>query len=492
MKKSIAITLLLSGIVGINQGQETKTYKGAYGMGFAEYSYTENDKLQRLFDGRFTYSDTLEIEDRGECSIQMSGAYREDKKVTPWVATIKGISAENSETVTGPFLNGQKLGLWTHRITIDGTDILTSTASFNRNKFKGAFSFEYAPTVVVDPLYKKLTVQGNFDGDGFLDGEWKIEYTNLQDVQIEEIARYQHGVLAFKVRREVSTGKELERYDKEAFVSSFFKGIQFPDSNAVVENVKYGILKKTNDHPIIVPLMKAWNDNSEVKISNKSNTSIPTMIVPRGEFAELKYLVNMQEIVLWMDTPKGHKEWMEEQRIKEAYIAAVKKADDALADNKFEEALAFYEEATSIKADEAHPISQIPKVKEMIRLRDAKNALLKSVQEKNESIESSQKNMLANEDFQKQQKHLFEAYNIAFDAAYKRIKGDHSKVRSNLDNNLLESATILELELYESDLKTLIELQNKTKSLIGQDTKELEKELKKMDSAKVIEARLMR
>ena len=482
---------------GVNLAQETKTYKGPYGTGFAEYSYTENDKTQRVFDGRFTYSDTLEIEDRGECSLQMSGAYREDNKVTPWVTTIKGMSSESNETVTGPYLNGQKLGLWTHRITLEDVDILTATASFNRNKFKGTFSYDYAPTVDVDPLYKKLNVQGAFDGDGYLDGEWKFQYTNKQDAQIEEVARYQHGVLAFKVVRDVNTGKEIERYDKEAMVTAFFKDIQFPDSNAVVANVKYGILKQTNNHPILVPLMKAWNETSTVNLNNKSNASIPTMIIPRGEYSEPKYLVNMQEIVLWMDTPKGHKEWLEEQRIKEAYNAEVKKADEALAEKKFEDALAHYNAAHEIKSNEAHPISQIPKVEEMIRLRDTKNALLASVKEKNSLLASEQARMLAVEEFEKKQKHLHEAYVMAYDASFKRVNGNHSKVITNLERSetditFIESISILELELYESDLKELIALQAKVSGLIGQDTKELEKELKKLDSAKLIETRLMR
>ena len=86
---------------------------------------------------------------------------------------------------------------------------------------------------------------------------------------------------------------------------------------------------------------------------------------------------------------------------------------------------------------------------------------------------------------------------MADDASFKRVNGNHSKVITNLERSetditFIESISILELELYESDLKELIALQAKVSGLIGQDTKELEKELKKLDSAKLIETRLMR
>jgi len=488
MKKIYLLTITAVASLTLH-AQEPQTYKGAYGTGVAEYTYTENDKLQRLISGMFSYSDTLTVAVRGECAVKMTGIYKDDKKNASWVAGIKGMDNESNETVTGPFKDGKKSGLWTHRITVGETDIKVVSASFYKNKFRNKFSYTYEPVEPVG-VYKKLTVTGSFDDKSKLDGEWKMVYTDMNDVEFEDLMRYQHGVLAFRVKRELASGAEITRFDEEAKVTAFFAGLQYPDSNAVVGEIKYGVVEKMTSHEIIVPLMKAWNDSRTVNVGNQYASSIPTMMIPRGEFGNANYLNCERETVLWMDTPKGHKEWLQEQRILEDYKRKIKAADKALEAKDFEEALKQYRMASKVKKEEAYPQSQIPKVEKMLKDRDTKNRLLESVANKADVLETEQKKLTSNEAFQKKQKHLFEAYDIAYKAQYKNIRGDHSRVRSNLSNNLIEPITILELELYESDLTEILLLQNKTSELVGTDTKELEKELKKMESAKQIAARL--
>lgn len=485
MKHMQLVTLILSVLPILTIAQTVQTYKGAYGVGNAEYSYTENDKLQRMLTGRFVYSDTLNIAGRGDCGVSMTGMYIDDKKSGPWVCSIKGMDNESNETVTGPYKDGQKMGLWTHRISIGDQDIKVATASLYRNTFKNAFNYTYEP---VEPIgvYKKLSAVGAFDDNGMYHGEWKVTYTNIDDVVYEDVMRYQHGVLAFRLKRELETGSELERFDDEQRVTAFFENLQLPDSNSVVGDTKYGILKKMTKHEIILPLMKSWNDSRTVNVGNQYAASIPTMIVPRGEIGDEKYLRCEQEIVLWMETPKGHKEWLEEQRILEEYKTNIKQADRALEAKEFEEALRLYKVANNVKKDETYPVGQIPKVEKMIKDRDTKNRLLESVKNKVEVLNSEQNAIVGNEEFLKKQKHLAEAYGIAYSSQLDKIKKAHAGVRANLENNTEDIITITELELYEADLVEILLLQNKLKDLIGKDTKDLEKELKKIESASVI------
>ncbi len=478
-------TLILAFLPIFSFAQTVQTYKGAYGVGTAEYSYTENDKLQRMLTGRFVYSDTLNIAGRGDCAVGMTGMYVDDKKSGPWVCSVKGIDNESNETVTGPYKDGQKMGLWTHRISAGDKDIKVATASFYRNTFKNAFSYTYEPVEPVG-VYKKLNVVGAFDDNGMYDGEWKVTYTNMNDVVYEDIMRYQHGVLAFRLKRELETGNELERFDDEQRVTAFFQNLQLPNSNAVVGETKYGILKKMTKHEIIIPLMKSWNDSRTVNVGNQYSASIPTMIVPRGEFGDEKYLRCEQDIVLWMETPKGHKEWLEEQRILEEYNSNIKQADRALEAKEFEEALRFYKVASNVKKDETYPVGQIPKVEKMIKDRDTKNRLLESVKNKVDVLNTEQNSITGNEEFLKKQKHLAEAYDKAYTSQLDKIKETHSSVRNNLENNSEDLISITELELYEADLVEILLLQNKLKELIGKDTKELEKELKKIESVTLI------
>lgn len=485
MKTTLLISVVLIAVSLQSIGQNFISYKGAYGVGNAEYTYVENDKLQRVFVGRFVYSDTLTIAGRGECSVLISGTYVDGKKSAPWVCAIKGMDSENSETVTGPYKEGQKMGLWTNRITIDGKDTKLATTSFCRNTFKNAFNYNYDP---IEPtgVYKKLNVVGAFDDKGMYHGEWKISYTNMSDVEYEDMMRFQHGVLAYRLKREIGTGLEIERIDEEQKVTEFFANLQMPDSNSMVGDVKYGILKKMTKHEVIVPLMKSWNDTRTVVVGNQYSSSIPTMIVPHGEFGDKSYLRCEQEIVLWMETPIGHKEWLEEQRILEEYKASIRKADQALETNDFEEALRMYRVAANTKKDESYPNGQIPKVEKMIKDRNTKNRLLKSVKNKADMLNTEQKSIMGNEEFVKRQKHLHAAYQIAFSSQLDDIKEDHTSVRASLKKTSEDNITITQLELYESDLTEILVLQSKLKDLIGTDTKEIEKELKKIESATVI------
>ena len=485
MKITLPSIFLLLIISVSAHSQDFKTYDGPYGDGTAQYTYVENVRQQKTIVGRFLYNDTLTIAGRGECSVSLIGNYVDDKKSSPWVCTIKGVDNESSETVTGPYKDGQKMGLWTHRITLDGKDIKVATASFYRNAFRNAFNYTYEP---IEPIgvYKKLSVSGAFDNNGMYDGEWNINYTDMNDVQYEDILRYQHGVLAFRIKREVATGLEMERFDEEQKVTDFFTNLQLPDSNSIVGDVKYGVLKKKTNHEIIIPLMRSWNDTRTVVIGNQYSSYIPTMLVPKGEVWDEGYLKCEQEIVLWMETPKGHKEWLEEQRILEEYKANIKKADVALETKELEEALRYYQLAAKTKKDESYPNGQIAKVEKMIVDRKTKNRLLKSVKNKIEVLETEQNTILSDEEFAKRQKHLLAAYQIAYSKQYEKIEENHGAVKSSLGNSQEDVISITQLELFEADLTEILLLQNKLKDLIGKDTKELEKELRKIESATVI------
>ncbi|GAB5539684.1 MAG: hypothetical protein Salg2KO_17870 [Salibacteraceae bacterium] len=492
MKMKLLLTTLGIALTLTTNAQEKKTYVGAYSNGYAEYGYTENENMLRLWDGRFSYKDTLEIASRGEVDVLMSGAYKADKKAAVWVATLKGLDGNTLETATGPFKDGMKTGFWTHRLTVGDKDVKVATASFNQNTFRAKFDYSYTPDPesVFGP-YQNLKVSGSFDNAGMLDGTWTLDYTNKEGVVMKEVMRYQHGVLAFKVVQEAATGKELERFDdKEAMVTKFWEGLNRPDSNATVDGTKYWVLRKMVSHPILTPLFKAWNDLRTVNISNQYASSIPTMLIEHGELSDNKYLKCEQEIVLWMETPKGHKEWLEEQRILEEYKSTIKKAEAALEAKNLEESLKHYRLASTIKKDEAYPREQIPVIEKMIVDRDTKNRLLKSIEEKANTLESTQKKMMGNETFEKKQDKLYEAYDIAYSTEYRSMKSAHSKVRAFIENDNIEAIEIPELEAYETELKSLLDIQTKVKALIGKETKDLEKELKKMDDPSLISKRL--
>jgi hypothetical protein len=485
MKNICAVIVCFSLGFGL-KSQEVKTYKGLYGSGFAEYGYAENDKFQRVMAGPFKYSDTAEIADRGECVIQISGNYRDDKKAGPWVASVKSTDNSSNETVTGMYLNGQKTGFWSHRLTVTEMETKSLAATFNRNKFKGVFNYKFSP-LVPQSGYKSIEIAGNFDNEGRFDGEWKVNYASADGGEFEDILRFQHGVLAFRLKREVSS-QEMERYDKEAFVASFFKNMNSKDSSSLVDGKKYGLQRSSFKHEIIIPVLKSLQEPGEIVSGYLS--PLTTSIIAQGEIFDQSYLNNSQEIIDWDLTPKGKAELLERQRIEREYNAQINDADAALKAKKLEDALRMYRLASTIKMDELYPTEQVSKVEEMIKVRNRKNRLLESIEEKEKSLDSEQKRMLGIEDFEKKQKHLFEAYNLSFDYLERKLKSDNSRVKANIANNLMDATEVSDLEAYETDLAFLLDFQKRVSKLIGSDTKELEKELKKLEDPKAIVARL--
>lgn len=482
--------LMLIGI--LSYAQSPQTYKGAYANGYAEYNYIENDKLMKLWNGRFTYKDTMEVAGRGECDVLINGAYKDDQKSAIWVATIKGLDGNSLETSTGPMKDGMKIGLWTHRLTMNDKDVKVASASFTRDRFTSKFEYKYNPLDASIGEYQELNVVGSFDSKGMLDGEWTTTYVGKDGVRMQELARYQHGVLAFRVVRELETGIEKDRYDKEAFVTDFWSKMKLPDSNAVINDEKYGVIKEMCHQESLVPLMNSWNDLRTVVVSNIHGSSIPTMMITKGEVKSNKYLVCEQKIVPWNETPKGMLEWQEEQRILKEYQSNIANADKALEEKNLEEALRLYRLSSTIKKDEDYPREQIPMVEQMIKDRATQNRLLGSVGEKKTMLDKTQKKLMDDETFMKKQDKLYEAYDMAYSARMRSMKSDHSKTMTFIENDNIEPISILELEAYEASLDELIQLQNKVSLLVGKDTKDLEKELKKLDDTGEIEKMLRR
>jgi len=489
--KTISILMLM--LIGIlSYAQSPQTYKGAYANGYAEYNYIENDKLMKLWNGRFTYKDTMEVAGRGECDVLINGAYKDDQKSAIWVATIKGLDGNSLETSTGPMKDGMKIGLWTHRLTMNDKYVKVASASFTRDRFTSKFEYKYNPLDASIGEYQELNVVGSFDSKGMLDGEWTTTYVGKDGVRMQELARYQHGVLAFRVVHELETGIEKDRYDKEAFVTDFWSKMKLPDSNAVINDEKYGVIKEMCHQESLVPLMNSWNDLRTVVVSNIHGSSIPTMMITKGEVQSNKYLVCEQKIVPWNETPKGMLEWQEEQRILKEYQSNIANADKALEEKNLEEALRLYRLSSTIKKDEDYPREQIPMVEQMIKDRATQNRLLGSVGEKKTMLDKTQKKLMDDETFMKKQDKLYEAYDMAYSARMRSMKSDHSKTMTFIENDNIEPISILELEAYEASLDELIQLQNKVSLLVGQDTKDLEKELKKLDDTGEIEKMLRR
>lgn len=492
MKHLYILPLLFLAIPALAQ----ETYKGEYLNGEVEYSYITDERNQRLYDGSFTYSEAREIDGRGPCEIMVTGRYKNDRKVGPWAVTIKAEDGP-TETMTGNYINGAKLGVWTHRLSADNgaVSLKDVSASFNKNKFKGEFKY-ILDRPETGGKYKHVEVMGTFDDKGLYDGVWRISYIGQDDVVYEDILKFKHGVWYGRELKNKTNDEVLEKMDKEKNVLGYFANVQ-PDSSAKVGDKRFGLTSSTFEHEMMLDALESFYKSEEVVIGNHFGSAIPMMVIDHGE--EKMKPARTFELIDWLKTEKGQAEWKAEQerirkeeerkRVQAAYDAKVAEANEARDEKRYEDAIAAYEEAMKIKP-ELYPQQQIPKVKELIRIRDKKNAMITSIGEKEKALSSTQKSIMGNEEFNKKQKHLAETYALAYDYRFKQVKGDHSKVRTFISNDNRDGLEIEDMTKYEEALMDVMTFQNKIRELIGSDTKDLEKELKKMEDPGAIYERL--
>ena len=100
--------------------------------------------------------------------------------------------------------------------------------------------------------------------------------------------------------------------------------------------------------------------------------------------------------------------------------------------------------------------------------------------------------MLASEDYYGKKKHLFEAPIIALDNEKKQLLSAHQETRAFIERRAMEELSVEALRGFQTALDEVIRLQDQIKALTKrEDTKELEKTLKKMEDPGAISKTIM-
>lgn len=201
MKKLVC--LLISAFIFIHAfSQERKTYRGEYQgfrtQGEATYQYFENADFERIYDGPFRYNST---DQNYGISILISGSYKNNLKNGLWSYKLSQLKPRGevkslSTSLTGEYQNGNMIKKWSlMRTTIftspyyynDPNSNIINEKSFctiSNGRFIGPFEF----------TMRNQKIKGSFDSNGFLDGEWRINFYFPGDPPFEEIRNYKNGI----------------------------------------------------------------------------------------------------------------------------------------------------------------------------------------------------------------------------------------------------------------------------------------------------------
>ena len=268
--------------------QQIKTYQGAYSgiwsSGKATYSYYENTDYERIYSGLFNYKG----EHANKVAYTINGQYKNNKKEGQWTSIVNiplgymtfggGYSIKYSNlksSGSGNYKDGIKVGIWkfdrTVNVTFQGNSssyIESYNVNFENDKLIGNFNYK-STDLKNNPI---SVVIGQFDKAGYLNGEWKIKFTKNKR-EFEDIRRYQHGVLYWRLLRNMSTGEVIEKLDETDFVNDFFKyhynestNVSSPENLLEIAKDKYSIndeYKSTIEDDRLEGLISFWNRTSD-------------------------------------------------------------------------------------------------------------------------------------------------------------------------------------------------------------------------------------
>lgn len=465
------------------RAQATMMYEGPFQQGQATYEYLQGPQQQQIFQGAFTYNELRAMPLRGgNQNILVTGHFKEGKKHLVWAVTVKNEDESSgvTETIIGNYIEGEKSGLWTHRISnnSDGSELRFAQASFLKNHFRGPFKLQYFNEE--GSPYISIEVTGSFNEAGQLDGEWLLSYRDQEMNKYQDKLQFLNGVLAHRTLVDVNAEVELETYDQELKVASFFANMHPTDSFATVDGEKLGLRKKTLDHPLLLSIIDAWTDLSKIDLSLNYNASIPTMIVPQGELKDTKRLVVMAELIDWKETPKGKEEIAKAKALEEAYSQKLQVADLQFNQGNYRGAIPLYKEAIGIKKDQ-YPQDQIKKAEEEIRKEEEKMRLITVVSGRQTLWKGNDK-MLKELSYYGKKEKLYEASIIALDHQKNTIQKSFGETIAFIDRKAYENLSIESLQTFQAALDEAIAFQDKLKAINKvEDTKDLEKELKKLE-----------
>src|SRR5690554_1750192 len=106
-----------------------------------------------------------------------------------------------------------------------------SSCNFTDNIFTGAFKYDV----------EGLKVIGNFDTNGFMDGEWKTEWTTLEAIPYQEIRQYKNGFCCKAIYRNLSTGEILNSFDQSSIINSLLTDRLNNQTVIAIDGKKYKI-----------------------------------------------------------------------------------------------------------------------------------------------------------------------------------------------------------------------------------------------------------
>lgn len=238
MKNKLLPLLIFLLIASFSKAQD-QVYKGPYKWkhnyiyyaGEATYHYTTDSNSERIYNGEFSFKGNIDRDLSAEderftfitnsdyfgdeqqtftmCQpklITINGSFSNGKRIGQWVTLLTG-SDNNQSFVKTTYENGKLNGPFEINLNVPNGDKYNATGQFKNNLIYGALKIEVLEKL--DGQKHLYTLNTTFDEEGFFDGNFKLEFDDLNKVPYQDSRVYKHGSLMRIVISNLSNGEIL-------------------------------------------------------------------------------------------------------------------------------------------------------------------------------------------------------------------------------------------------------------------------------------------
>lgn len=238
MKNFLFHVIISLFIVTISVAQ-SQVYKGPYKWkynyiyyaGEASYHYSTGTNSERIYNGEFSFKGNIDRDLSAEderftfitnseyfgdeqqtftmCQpklISINGSFNNGKKIGQWVTLLTG-SDNNQSFIKTTFENGKLNGPFEINLNVPNGDKYNAIGQFKNNLIYGALKIDVLEKL--DGQKHLYTLNASFDDNGFFDGNFKLDYDDLNKVPYQDSRVYKNGSLVSIVINNLSNGEIL-------------------------------------------------------------------------------------------------------------------------------------------------------------------------------------------------------------------------------------------------------------------------------------------
>ncbi len=195
--------------------QTKKTYNGDFENGTAVYQYYENKDFERIFDGSFTYTASINSIKNKTVGVEnnnywITGQFKDNLKSGPWQEKKTFLLDGNKNNyltniISGSYENGLRVGKWTYN----------SKGVKDSKTYEKITYYNFNKNILVGKIFSEGHIDGNIDNIGVFQGIWNVKTDGK-----EYIAEFLNGIFIKLIVRKIENGNILFKYAVSDFYNS--------------------------------------------------------------------------------------------------------------------------------------------------------------------------------------------------------------------------------------------------------------------------------